>query len=46
MLKHTILLASEEWCKAASADKVKVYGFFKTRKKGIRALSPGLYVSC
>ena len=41
MLKHAILLASEEWCKAASAGKVKVYDFFKTRKKGIRALSPG-----
>jgi hypothetical protein len=39
--KHAILLASEEWCKAASSGKVKVYDFFKTRKQSIRALSSG-----
>jgi hypothetical protein len=44
--KHAILLASEEWCKAASAGKVKVYDFFKTRKKVFGLLVPGLYVSC
>jgi hypothetical protein len=38
---HSILLASEDWCKAASAGKVRVYDFFSRRKKGIRSLGPG-----
>ena len=41
MVKHAILLASEEWCEAASKGKVKVYDFVKPRKKGIHALGPG-----
>ena len=41
MATHSILLASEDWCKAASAGKVKVYDFYSPRKKGIRSLGPG-----
>jgi hypothetical protein len=41
MTRHSILRASEDWCKAASAGKVKVYDFRSSRKKGIRSLGPG-----
>jgi len=40
MNKHAIVLADEEWCKVASAGKIKVYDFLK-RKRGIYALKPG-----
>ena len=29
MNKHAIVLADEEWCKLASAGKIKVYDFLK-----------------
>jgi hypothetical protein len=38
---HSILLASEDWCKQAASGKVKIYDFRIGRKKGIRSLSPG-----
>jgi len=41
LTRHSILLASEDWCKAASAGKVKVYDFRSARKRGIRSLGPG-----
>lgn len=41
MVKHAILLASEEWCEAASKGKVRIYHFVKPREKGIHALGPG-----
>jgi hypothetical protein len=41
MVKHAIVLADEDWCRAAASGKVKVYDFKKERKKGIRSLSPG-----
>ena len=41
MVTHSILLASEDWCKQATSGKVKVYDFYVGRKKGIRSLSPG-----
>jgi len=40
MARHAILLASEDWCVAASSGRVKVYDF-KERRKGIRSLTPG-----
>jgi hypothetical protein len=41
MSKHALLLASEEWCKAASSSRrIKVYDFM-LRKRGIHALKPG-----
>jgi len=41
LTRHSILLASEDWCKAASAGKVKVYDFYSARKRGIKSLGPG-----
>ncbi len=41
MVKHAILLADEEWCKAAASGKVKVYDFIKPRKRGIYAIGNG-----
>jgi len=41
LVTHSILLASEDWCKQAASGKVKVYDFYVGRKKGIRSLSPG-----
>ena len=41
MVRHAILLASEDWCKAASQGKIKIYGFKKPRKRKIHALKPG-----
>ncbi len=41
MVKHAILLASEEWCKVASAGGVRIYDFLSKRKKNIRALNTG-----
>jgi hypothetical protein len=35
------LLASEGWCREASAGRVKVYDFVKERRMGIRSLGPG-----
>jgi len=40
MNKHAIVLADEEWCKVASAGKIKVYDFLK-RKRGIYTLKAG-----
>jgi len=40
MVKYAILLASKEWCEAASSGRIKVYDFKKKRKRGIRALTP------
>jgi hypothetical protein len=39
--KHAILLASEEWCEAASKGRIKIYHFVKPRRTSIRALGPG-----
>jgi predicted transcriptional regulator len=39
--KHALVLADEDWCKAASSGKIKVYDFIKKRKRGIYALKPG-----
>jgi hypothetical protein len=41
MVKHAIVLADEDWCRAATSGKVKVYDFKKSRKKGIYSLGPG-----
>ena len=41
MVKHAILLASEEWCEAASKGRAKIYHFVKPRRRGIHALGPG-----
>jgi len=41
MVKHAIVLADEDWCRAVASGKVKVYDFKRGRKKGIRSLSPG-----
>jgi hypothetical protein len=41
VVKHAILLASEEWCEAASKGKVRIYHFVRPRKEGIHALGPG-----
>jgi hypothetical protein len=41
MVKHAIVLADEDWCRAAASGKAKVYDFKKERKKGILSLSPG-----
>jgi hypothetical protein len=39
--KHALVLADEDWCKAASSGKIKVYDFIKERKRSIYALKPG-----
>jgi hypothetical protein len=41
MNKHALVLADEDWCKAASSGKIKVYDFIKERKRGIYTLKPG-----
>jgi len=41
MVRHAIVLADEDWCKAATSGKVKVYDFKKGRKRGIYSLGPG-----
>jgi hypothetical protein len=41
VVKHAILLASEEWCEAASKGRIKIYHFVKPRRTSIRALEPG-----
>jgi len=41
MVKHAILLASEEWCEEASKGRIKIYHFIKPRRRSIRALGPG-----
>lgn len=41
MVKHAIVIASEDWCEAASEGRVRIYFFEKPRRKGIRALGPG-----
>jgi hypothetical protein len=41
LVYHSILLASEDWCKQAAAGKAKVYSFLKGRRKRIKALAPG-----
>jgi hypothetical protein len=41
VVKHAILLASEEWCEAASKGRVRIYHFVRPRKVGIHALGPG-----
>lgn len=41
LTRHSTLLASEDWCKVASAGKVKVYDFYSARKRGIKSLGPG-----
>jgi len=41
VVKHAIVLASREWCEAASSGRVKVYDFIKPRKRRIHALSRG-----
>ena len=40
-IKHALVLANEDWCKAASSGKIKVYDFIKERKRSIYALKPG-----
>ena len=40
MVKHAILLASEEWCEEASKGRIKIYHFIKPRRRSIRALEP------
>lgn len=40
MVKHAIVLASREWCEAASSGRIKVYDFVKPRKHRIHALVP------
>jgi hypothetical protein len=39
--KHAILLASKEWCEAASKGKVRIYHFVKPRRASIHALGSG-----
>jgi len=39
--RHAILLASKEWCEAASKGRVRIYHFVKPRRVEIRALGPG-----
>ena len=41
MVKHAILLADKEWCEAAASGRIKVYDFYKPRKRGIHALTRG-----
>ena len=41
MTRHAILLASKEWCEAASKGRVRIYHFVKPRRVEIRALGPG-----
>jgi hypothetical protein len=41
MVKHAIVIASEGWCREASAGRVKVYDFIRERRRGIRSLGPG-----
>jgi hypothetical protein len=41
MVKHAIVLADEDWCRAAASGNVKVYDFKKDRKRGIYSLGPG-----
>jgi len=41
MVKHAIVLSSEDWCEATSEGRVKIYDFEKPRRRGIRALGPG-----
>lgn len=40
MTRHAILLASKEWCEAASKSRVRIYHFVKPRRASIRALGP------
>jgi len=38
MVKHAIVLADEDWCRAAASGKVKVYDFKKRERRAYALL--------